>query len=90
MDLVRFLFLCRRIFHGPKLPFFHIFKGKSAPRIQYKSRDLGLSQGEFKRDALKGTNGAKFTVFFADFRRFLLIFAFPGRRRFSQKTSGNN
>ena len=56
--------------------------------------------GGTKRDKLKGTN-ARNSQFFADFRRFLLIFAFPGNysileaqktagnRRFSQKTAEN-
>ena len=37
----------------------------------------GLTSGENKRDKLKGTN-ARDSQFFADFRRFLQIFAFPG------------
>ena len=36
-----------------------------------------FSSGGTKRDRLKGTN-ARNSQFFADFRRFLLIFAFPG------------
>ena len=36
-----------------------------------------LVSGGTKRDKLKGTN-ARNSQFFADFRRFLLIFAFPG------------
>ena len=56
--------------------------------------------GGNKRDKLKGTN-ARDSQFFADFRRFLQIFAFPGNysisgaqifagnRRFSQETAGN-
>ena len=64
------------------------------------SRDVIISSGRTKRDKLKGTN-ARNSQFFADFRRFLLIFAFPGNysileaqifaenRRFSQKTAEN-
>ena len=38
---------------------------------------LCMKSGGNKRDKLKGTN-AQDSQFFADFRRFLLIFAFPG------------
>ena len=60
----------------------------------------GVQSGGNKRDKLKGTN-AQDSQFFADFRRFLLIFAFPGNcsisgaqifaenRRKPQKTAGN-
>ena len=37
----------------------------------------GVFSGGTKRDKLKGTN-ARNSQFFVDFRRFLLIFAFPG------------
>ena len=55
------------------------------------SRGIGI-----KRDRLKGTNGVFSQFFFADFRWFLQILAFPGNysiseaqinRRFSQKTA---
>ena len=61
---------------------------------------MGFLSGGTKRDKLKGTN-ARNSQFFADFRRFLLIVAFPGNyslleaqifaesRRLSQKTAEN-
>ena len=68
--------------------------------VQDQIMGEAAQSGGNKRDKLKGTN-AQDSQFFADFRRFLLIFAFPGNysisgaqifagnRRFSQKTAGN-
>ena len=42
----------------------------------------GRKSGGNKRDKLKGTN-ARDSQFFADFRRFLQIFAFPGNNSIS-------
>ena len=46
------------------------FRGRNAHQA--------IDSGGNKRDKLKGTN-AQDSQFFADFRRFLLIFAFPGK-----------
>ena len=57
----------------------------------HKKTELFFLSGGIRRDKLNGTNGAVF--FFADFRRFLLIFTFfleiiaLWRCRFSQETA---
>ena len=50
------------------------FRGKRHDNKIFESANFS---GGNKRDKLKGTN-AQDSQFFADFRRFLLIFAFPG------------
>ena len=95
------------IFPFPRPFFFFLALSGRFPFAFPFSRDFCVGQvshsvnsGGTKRDKLKGTN-ARNSQFFADFRRFLLIFVFPenysileaqifaGNRRFSQKTAGN-
>ena len=48
-----------------------------APKVDRSFFSISMFSGGNKRDKLKGTN-ARDSQFFADFRRFLQILAFPG------------